>query len=74
MFAAPFLLLFGAFMALPILASFVMSFTDFGLANLTSPFDTAFVSLTTAAVVKPSARACRARYAAWTESGPTNRK
>ncbi|MDQ6670224.1 MAG: sugar ABC transporter permease [Chloroflexota bacterium] len=44
-FAAPFLLLFGVFMALPILASFVLSFTDFGLANLTSPFDTAFVGL-----------------------------
>jgi multiple sugar transport system permease protein len=45
-FAAPFLLLFGVFMALPILASFVLSFTDFGLANLTAPFDTAFVGLT----------------------------
>src|SRR6202163_3931325 len=46
MFAAPFLLLFAVFMALPILSSFVLSFTDFGLANLTSPFDTAFVGLT----------------------------
>jgi multiple sugar transport system permease protein len=45
-FAAPFLLLFAVFMALPILSSFVLSFTDFGLANLTSPFDTAFVGLT----------------------------
>jgi len=44
-FAAPFLVLFAVFMALPILSSFVLSFTDFGLANLTSPFDTSFVGL-----------------------------
>jgi multiple sugar transport system permease protein/raffinose/stachyose/melibiose transport system permease protein len=44
-FAAPYLLLFGAFLALPILASLVMSFTDFGLGDLTAPLGAPFVGL-----------------------------
>jgi ABC-type sugar transport system permease subunit len=42
-FAAPFLLIFTIFMALPILASFVMSFTNFGLGDLTAPLGATFV-------------------------------
>src|SRR3954469_3363473 len=44
-FAAPFVILFGIFMALPILASFVLSFTDFGLRDLTNPLGTNFIGL-----------------------------
>src|SRR5205807_8374465 len=44
-FAAPYLLIFTAFMAVPILASFVMSFTSFGLADLADPFGASFVGL-----------------------------
>lgn len=43
--AAPFLLIFSLFMALPILASFVMSFTSFGLADLAAPLGASFVGL-----------------------------
>ena len=32
-FAAPFVILFGIFLALPILAAFILSFTSFGLAD-----------------------------------------
>jgi multiple sugar transport system permease protein len=45
-FAAPFLLLFTLFMAVPIIASFVMSFTSFGLADLAEPLGAGFVGLT----------------------------
>src|SRR5215203_2129640 len=44
-FAAPFVILFGLFMALPIAASFVLSFTDFGLRDLANPLGTTFVGL-----------------------------
>lgn len=44
-FAAPYLLIFTAFMALPILASFVMSFTSFGLGDLADPLGARFVGL-----------------------------
>jgi multiple sugar transport system permease protein len=44
-FAAPFVILFGVFMALPILASFLLSFTKFGLSDLANPIGTTFVGL-----------------------------
>ncbi|MGH3131934.1 MAG: carbohydrate ABC transporter permease [Gaiellaceae bacterium] len=37
-FALPFVVVFLVFLALPILASFVLSFTSFGIANLRSWF------------------------------------
>jgi len=42
-FAAPFLLVFTVFMAVPIIASFVMSFTSFGLGDLAEPLGARFV-------------------------------
>jgi multiple sugar transport system permease protein len=42
-FAAPFVILFGVFMALPILISFLLSFTSFGLRDLQNPIGTTFV-------------------------------
>jgi multiple sugar transport system permease protein len=45
LFAAPYLLIFTAFMALPILVSFVMSFTSFGLGDLADPLGARFVGL-----------------------------
>ncbi|WP_129668022.1 carbohydrate ABC transporter permease [Phytoactinopolyspora endophytica] len=45
LFSTPFLALFGTFMAFPIVASLVMSFTDFGLRNVTDPLSTEFVGL-----------------------------
>jgi multiple sugar transport system permease protein len=44
-FAAPFVILFGVFLALPILASFFLSFTSFGLRDLQNPIGTTFVGL-----------------------------
>ena len=44
-FAAPFLLIFVIFLALPIGASFVLSFTSFGIANLRDWFSADFVGL-----------------------------
>lgn len=44
-FAAPFVVLFGIFLALPILASFVLSFTSFGLKDLQNPVGTSVVGL-----------------------------
>jgi multiple sugar transport system permease protein len=44
-FAAPFVLVFLVFLALPILASFVLSFTGFGLANLRDWFGADWVGL-----------------------------
>jgi multiple sugar transport system permease protein len=44
-FALPFLLIFMTFTAGPIIASAVMSFTDFGLADLRRPLGTDFVGL-----------------------------
>ncbi|MHC3427607.1 carbohydrate ABC transporter permease [Streptomyces sp. DT18] len=45
LFSTPFLVLFAVFMALPIVATLLMSFTDFGLANVTHPFDAKFIGL-----------------------------
>jgi multiple sugar transport system permease protein len=42
-FAAPFVILFGIFLALPIIAAFVLSFTRFGLADLENPIGTTVV-------------------------------
>jgi multiple sugar transport system permease protein len=44
-FAAPFVILFGIFLALPILAALVLSFTSFGLRDLQNPIGTSFVGL-----------------------------
>ncbi len=44
-FAAPFVILFGIFLAGPILVSFVLSFTSFGLRDLRNPIGTTFVGL-----------------------------
>jgi multiple sugar transport system permease protein len=44
-FAAPFLVIFLVFLALPILASFVLSFTGFGLANLRDWFGAEWVGI-----------------------------
>ena len=44
-FAAPFVILFGIFLAFPILASFVLSFTSFGLKDLTNPIGATAVGL-----------------------------
>jgi multiple sugar transport system permease protein len=44
-FAAPFVILFGTFMAFPIVAAFVLSFTSFGLRDLQSPLGTSFIGL-----------------------------
>jgi multiple sugar transport system permease protein len=44
-FAAPFVILFGIFLALPILAAFVLSFTSFGLGDLQNPIGTTFVGV-----------------------------
>ena len=44
-FAAPFMILFGTFLAFPIIASFALSFTSFGLRDLASPIGATFVGL-----------------------------
>jgi multiple sugar transport system permease protein len=44
-FSAPFLVIFLVFLALPILASFVLSFTAFGLGNLRDWFSADFIGL-----------------------------
>jgi multiple sugar transport system permease protein len=44
-FAAPFVVIFLVFLALPILASFLLSFTGFGLANLRDWFGAEWVGL-----------------------------
>jgi ABC-type sugar transport system permease subunit len=44
-FAAPFVILFGVFLALPIVAALVLSFTSFGLRDLQNPIGTSFVGL-----------------------------
>ncbi|MBV2355445.1 sugar ABC transporter permease [Streptomyces sp. J2-1] len=45
LFSTPFLVLFGVFMLFPIVATLVMSFTDFGARNVTRPLDARFVGL-----------------------------
>lgn len=44
-FALPFVLLFTAFMAGPILVSFITSFTDMRVTDIRNPFDVGFVRL-----------------------------
>ncbi|MDQ6637887.1 MAG: sugar ABC transporter permease [Candidatus Dormibacteraeota bacterium] len=44
-FSAPYLILFLVFLALPILASLVLSFTDFSLGDLTAPLGAPFIGL-----------------------------
>lgn len=43
LFSTPFLVLFGVFMALPIVATLAMSFTDFRLRDVTDPFHARFI-------------------------------
>ncbi|MCX0246757.1 carbohydrate ABC transporter permease [Streptomyces drozdowiczii] len=45
LYSTPFLVLFLTFMAFPIVATLLMSFTDFGLRNVTHPLDANFVGL-----------------------------
>jgi ABC-type sugar transport system permease subunit len=45
LFALPWTAIFLVFMALPIIASFVLSFTDFGIANLQNPFQLHFIGV-----------------------------
>ena len=44
-FALPFVILFGVFLALPILAAFVFSFTSFGLRDITNPIGASVVGV-----------------------------
>jgi multiple sugar transport system permease protein len=44
-FAAPFMVLFAVFVALPVVSSFLMSFTDLRSADLRNPFAVNFVGL-----------------------------
>ncbi|WP_405984892.1 carbohydrate ABC transporter permease [Streptomyces sp. NBC_00872] len=43
LFSTPFLVLFTVFMAFPIVATLAMSFTDFGLRDVTDPFSAEFI-------------------------------
>ncbi|MEV8391416.1 MULTISPECIES: carbohydrate ABC transporter permease [unclassified Streptomyces] len=43
LFSTPFLVLFTVFMAFPIIATLAMSFTDFGLRNVTDPLSAEFI-------------------------------
>ena len=45
LFAAPFVLVFFVFLAGPVFASAVLSFTDFGLRDLRNPLGTDFIGL-----------------------------
>jgi len=45
LFALPFVLIFGVFMLMPLLSSFVMSFTDFTSKDVRNPFSVGFVGL-----------------------------
>ncbi|MEU9336703.1 sugar ABC transporter permease [Streptomyces sp. NPDC048290] len=45
LFSTPFLVLFAVFMAFPIIATLLMSFTDFGARDVTRPLDAEFVGL-----------------------------
>ncbi|MFF0227236.1 carbohydrate ABC transporter permease [Streptomyces sp. NPDC004629] len=45
LFSTPFLALFGVFMLFPIVATLVMSFTDFGARNVTRPLEAEFVGI-----------------------------
>ncbi|MDQ1022346.1 carbohydrate ABC transporter permease [Streptomyces afghaniensis] len=45
LFALPFMLVFGVFMLVPLISSFLMSFTDFRSTDVQSPFAVDFVGL-----------------------------
>ncbi|MEW2425298.1 carbohydrate ABC transporter permease [Streptomyces nigra] len=45
LFSTPFLVLFGLFMLFPIVATLLMSFTDFGARHVTRPLEAEFVGL-----------------------------
>ncbi|MDI3421106.1 carbohydrate ABC transporter permease [Streptomyces luteolus] len=45
LYSTPFLAFFLTFMAFPIAATLLMSFTDFGLRNVTNPMDAEFIGL-----------------------------
>src|SRR5437763_14907731 len=45
LFALPWTVIFLVFMAVPILVSFVLSFTDFDIANLQNPFNLHFIGI-----------------------------
>src|SRR5689334_14049781 len=45
LFSTPFLVLFGVFMLFPIVATLLMSFTDFGARDVTRPLEAEFVGL-----------------------------
>ncbi|MFJ6948713.1 carbohydrate ABC transporter permease [Streptomyces wuyuanensis] len=45
LYSTPFLSLFLTFMAFPVVATLVMSFTDFGLRNVTDPLSAEFIGL-----------------------------
>ncbi|MEU0288145.1 carbohydrate ABC transporter permease [Streptomyces sp. NPDC052492] len=45
LFSTPFLVLFAVFMAFPIVATLLMSFTDFGARHVTRPLEAEFVGL-----------------------------
>ncbi|XVQ06811.1 carbohydrate ABC transporter permease [Spirillospora sp. CA-255316] len=45
LFSTPFLVLFGVFMFFPIVATLLMSFTDFGLRDVRQPLEAEFVGL-----------------------------
>ncbi len=42
-FATPWIIIFVVFMAAPIIASLILSFTDFGVGNIANPFNLTFV-------------------------------
>jgi multiple sugar transport system permease protein len=44
-FAAPFVLLFGTFLALPIIAAFLLSFTSFGIRDIQNPIGASVVGV-----------------------------
>ncbi|HZU67741.1 MAG TPA: sugar ABC transporter permease [Ktedonobacteraceae bacterium] len=43
LFASPWIIIFVVFMAAPIIASLILSFTDFGIANVANPFNLNFI-------------------------------
>ena len=43
LFASPWMIIFVVFMAAPIIASLILSFTDFGIANIANPFNLNFI-------------------------------
>ncbi|MGQ4363549.1 carbohydrate ABC transporter permease [Streptomyces sp. SAS_272] len=45
LFALPFMLVFGVFMLVPLVSSFLMSFTDFRSSDAQTPFNVSFVGL-----------------------------